>query len=124
MGSAQDVWRIRWQCTEGRIAGHEREGLWVLPYAATADAAVRDASIWQATSFTVPGDSGSYPVRRRVVVYAMDNGEPVELAAATVTRATLEEPFRLADGTEVAQGTEFDGRALHTQHRWTEAGPN
>jgi hypothetical protein len=72
----------------------------------------------------VPGDGESYPVCRRVVVYAMDNGEPVELARATVTRASLEEPFRLADGTEVAQGAEFDGRALPTRHRWTEADPN
>lgn len=118
MNQLRDVWRIRWCHMEAGRPGYLHEGLWTTPYETSANMATQDAAVWLATGFTIPGQDESYPVVREVVAYRMD-GDPQEVARARVTKAGMQRPFRLDDGTEIDSTSRPDGRALETEDGWT-----
>lgn len=118
MNKLRDVWRIRWLHTEAGRPGPLQEGLWATPYETSANMAARDAAVWLASGFTIPGQGESYPLIREIVVYRMDCG-PQEVARARVTKAGMREPFRYDDGTEIDGASRPSGQALETGDGWT-----
>jgi hypothetical protein len=115
----RDTWRIKWHHrTNPHDWGHLHEGLWAAPYEMTAKAAARDAGLWLAHGFLVPGGNEHYPLDREVIVFTMNSGQPKELARQLVTRRDDRGPFFTSDGMEIPYSQKPDGSALETEEGW------
>ena len=121
MNQLRDVWRIRWHHKQNpHDWGYLHEGLWSAPYEMDARAAARDAGLWLAHGFLVPGGDEHYPLHREVIVFRMDCGTPVEAARYEVVRRGDRGPFYRPDGTAIPYEEKPQGSALETLNNWTE----
>lgn len=126
MNQLRDLWRVTWQESNAKYGpGHRFEGIWVMPYEASANMVALDMATCVGSRGLIPGQEDEYPLVREVAVYRMESGQSVEVARAKVTRDRFDGgKWRRENGTVVQHGEKYDGHGLETRENWTEARRN
>lgn len=122
MNTLRDLWRVTWQEINAKYGpGWKHEGVWSLPYEASAPMVARDMATCLGSTGMIPGQEDEYPLTWEAVVYRMDSGQPVEVARTKIVRDKFNGGrWRREDGTPVERGEKYDGCGLETRENWTE----
>lgn len=119
MNKLRDVWRFMSRTYRKGQEPPEfrREGLWVMPYEASAQMAARDAATGITQCSMVPGGAQHYPMINEVAIFRMDCGTPVEVARIRVSVGREGAQPLFDDGQNVLN-QKFDGFSIRTHDTW------
>lgn len=121
MNQLRDLWRMTWRHKEGpRDFGYRHEGVWVSPFETSANLALREAAVWSANGFMIPGGQENYPLVTEITLHTMDSGQPVEVVSLTITRKLYEGgKYEFPDGTPIEHTQKPQGTFLETEDGWS-----
>ena len=120
MNELRDLWRITWQEFDAKNGpGTKNEGIWVMPFEASANMVVRDVTGWLGGDVTTLVNSDEYPLVREAIAYRMESGVPVEAARARVKLNRFEGGrWMTEEGFFVEPGESYAGWLMQTQNEW------
>lgn len=118
----RDLWRVTWQEINGKYGpGHKQEGVWAMPFEASARMVAEDMATCMGSTGMIPGQEDEYPLIREVIVYRMETGKPIEVARAQVTRDRFDGgQWTRENGIPVERGEKYEGWGLETHNGWAE----
>jgi hypothetical protein len=120
MNELRDLWRVAWQETDNLNGAKQAvEGIWAMPFEASAGMVARDMAACLGKS-AAPRTDALYPMFREAVIYRMECGRPVEVTRARVTRDRAKGGrWMTEDGFFVEPDTSHGGWFLETGKDWT-----